>query len=64
MTKQSFYGHKVNAIFVEILDMVMDNEIANLHEKMRILRVEKLKEENQRLKKALDKKNRNILKNL
>ena len=47
-----------------ILDMVMDNEIANLHEKMRILRVEKLKEENQRLKKALDKKNRNILKNL
>lgn len=44
--------------------MVMDNEIANLHEKMRILRVEKLKEENQRLKKALDKKNRNILKNL
>ena len=47
-----------------ILDMVMDNEITNLHEKMRILRVEKLKEENQRLKKALDKKNRNILKNL
>ena len=47
-----------------ILDRVMDNEIANLHEKMRILRVEKLKEENQRLKKALDKKNRNILKNL
>ena len=49
-----------------ILDMVMDNEIAKLHEQIRLLRGEneQLKEENQRLKKALDKKNMNILKNL
>ena len=49
-----------------ILDMVMDNEIAKLHEQIRLLRGEneQLKEENQRLKKAMDKKNMNILKNL
>ena len=35
-----------------ILDMVMDNEIAKLHEQIRLLRGEneQLKEENQRLK--------------
>ena len=44
-----------------ILDMVMDNEIAKLHEQIRLLRGEneQLKEENQRLKKALDKRNAN-----
>lgn len=49
-----------------ILDMVMENEIANLHEQIRNLRFEneQLKSENQRLKKALDKKNMNILKGL
>lgn len=49
-----------------ILDMVMDNEIENLHKQIRILKTEneQLKEENQRLKKALDKKNMNILKSL
>lgn len=49
-----------------ILDMVMDNEIENLHEQLRVLRMEneQLKAENQRLKNALDRKNANILKNL
>ena len=50
----------------EILDMAMDNEIVKLHEQMKILRGEneELKMENQRMQKALEKKNANILRML
>lgn len=49
-----------------ILDMVMDNEIAILHEQLRTLQREneRIKEENQRLKKALDRRNTNIIRGL
>lgn len=49
-----------------ILDMVMDNEIANLHEKIRLLQRENdgLRAENQKLHKALDRKNASLLRSL
>lgn len=42
-----------------ILDMAMNNEIAALHEKIRTLQAE-----NERLKKALNKKNANLIRSL
>lgn len=50
----------------EILDMAMNNEIEKLHEQMKILwgENEELKMENQRMQKALEKKNANILRML
>lgn len=42
-----------------ILDMAMDNEIAALHEKIRALQAE-----NERLKKALNKKNASLIRSL
>ncbi len=42
-----------------ILDMAMDNEIAALHEKIRSLQAE-----NERLKKALNKKNASLIRSL
>lgn len=42
-----------------ILDMAMDNEIAALHEKIRSLQAE-----NERLKKALSKKNASLIRSL
>lgn len=49
-----------------ILDMVMDNEIAALHEKIRTLQKEinRLADENERLQKALNRKNTNFLRSL
>ena len=46
--------------------MAMNNEIEKLHEQMKILRGEneELKMENQRMQKALEKKNANILRML
>lgn len=42
-----------------ILDMAMDNEIAALHEKIRSLQAE-----NERLRKALSRKNANLIRSL
>lgn len=49
-----------------ILDMVMDNEIAALHEKIRTLQKEinRLADENERLQKTLNRKNTNFLRSL
>lgn len=49
-----------------ILDMVMDNEIVALHEKIRALQKEnnRLADENERLQKALNKKNASLLRSL
>lgn len=49
-----------------ILDMAMDNEIVALHEKIRILQKEnsRLTAENEKLQKALNKKNMSLLRSL
>ncbi len=49
-----------------ILDMAMGNEIEVLHEKIRVLQMEnkRLKEENDRLQKALTKKKASIIRSL
>lgn len=49
-----------------ILDMVMDNEIAALHEKIRTLQKEinRLADENEKLQKALNRKNVSLLHSL
>lgn len=49
-----------------ILDMAMNNEIAILHKQLRTLQIEKeeLQQENEKLKKALERKNRELLRNL
>lgn len=49
-----------------ILDMAMDNEIVALHEKIRTLQKEngRLAAENEKLQKALKKKNTSLLRNL
>lgn len=49
-----------------ILDMAMDNEIIALHEKIRILQKEnsRLTAENEKLQKALNKKNMSLLRSL
>lgn len=49
-----------------ILDMAMDTEIVALHQKIRELQCEKaaLKEENEKLRRALDKKKASILRSL
>ena len=49
-----------------ILDMAMDNEIIALHEKIRTLQKEnsRLTAENEKLQKALNKKNMSLLRSL
>lgn len=49
-----------------ILDMAMGNEIEVLHEKVRVLQAEnrKLKEENERMQRALSKKKASIIRSL
>lgn len=49
-----------------ILDMAMDNEIIALHEKIRTLQKEnsRLTDENEKLQKALNKKNMSLLRSL
>ncbi len=49
-----------------VLDMAMDNEIIRLHEQIRVLQKEnqRLTEENIKLKKAMDRKNLNLLRSI
>lgn len=49
-----------------ILDMTMDNEMIQLHEQIRVLQKEnqRLTEENIKLKKAIDRKNLNLLRSI
>ena len=49
-----------------VLDKVMDNERIQLHEQIRVLQKEnqRLTEENIKLKKAMDRKNLNLLRSI
>ena len=49
-----------------VFDMAMDNEMIQLHEQIRILQKEnqRLAEENIKLKKAMDRKNLNLLRSI
>ena len=49
-----------------VLDMAMDNEMIRLHEQIRVLQKEnqRLTEENIKLKKAMDRKNLNLLRSI
>lgn len=49
-----------------ILDMAMNSEIASLHKQLKILQHEKeeLEKDNEKLRKALERKNRELLRNL